>query len=125
MLNQSPTPLERTPVQAQTLPSRELWRWYILLLIANELDLVFTYFGLSQGTFMEANPLVRPHLYTWWPLLMKLAPLAGLALGVYAVLTRGQHLQQRTLGALRLATAIYTIVLVMHVLQMLTSAFTG
>lgn len=106
-------------------PSRELWRWYILLLIANELDLVFTYFGLSQGTFMEANPLVRPHLYTWWPLLMKLAPLAGLALGVYAVLGHGHHLQRRVLGALRLATAIYTIVLVMHVLHVLALAFTG
>lgn len=124
-MNHWPTPLPRMTVQTQVLPNRTLWRWYVLLLIANELDLAFTYLGLSQGTFFEANPIVRPHLYTWWPILMKLAPLAGLALAVYAVLSHAQHLQSRVLGALRLATAIYTIVLVMHMLHVLSSAFTG
>lgn len=106
-------------------PNRTLWRWYILLLVANYLDLAFTYMGLSQGTFFEANPLVRPHLYTWWPVLMKAAPLAGLALGVYAVLSHAQHLQPRVLSALRFATAVYTIVLALHVLHVLSFAFTG
>lgn len=112
-------------MQTRTLPNRTLWRWYILLFIANYLDLAFTYMGLSRGNFFEANPLVRPHLYTWWPILMKLAPLAGLALGVYAVLSHAQHLQFRVLGALRLATAIYTLVLALHVLHVLSSALTG
>jgi hypothetical protein len=57
--------------------------------------------------------------------MMKVAPLAGLALGVYAVLSHAQHLQRRVLGALRLATAIYTIVLALHVIHVLTSASTG
>src|SRR2546426_3777467 len=35
--------------------TRELWRWYILLLIANELDLAYTYVGLSRGAFLEGN----------------------------------------------------------------------
>lgn len=107
------------------MTDRTLWRWYLLLLLANGLDFAFTYVGLSRGTFTEANPLVRPFLDTWWPVLMKLTPLAGLALGVYVVLKEASHLQVRVLQALRLATAIYAIVLVMHVLHVLTSSLTG
>jgi hypothetical protein len=119
--NHPPTPLP-TAMRTQTLPDRMLWRWYLLLLVANELDLAFTYLGLSRGTFFEANPLVQPHLYTLWPIVMKLAPLAGLALAVFVVVSHAHHLQSRVLGALRLATAVYAVVLVLHILHVLTTA---
>lgn len=102
------------------LLNRELWRWYILLVIANELDLVYTYFGLSHGRFLEANPIIRPHLYTWWPIAMKAAGLAGLALAVALVLQMSLPRQRRVLEVLRLVTAVYVVVLVMHVVNMLT-----
>jgi len=103
-------------------PDGALWRWYVVLLIANELDLVFTYLGLSRGTFLEANPLVRPYLYTWWPFIMKFAPLAGLALAIAVVARRGQHLHPRTLAAVRLAAAIYVGIVLLHVLTWLRTA---
>ncbi|HEU4798967.1 MAG TPA: DUF5658 family protein [bacterium] len=108
-------------MQAKDLLSQELWRWYILLVIANELDLIFTYFGLSRGMFLEANPLVAPHLYTWWPVAMKLFPLAGLALGIFAAVRTGHHRLPHALGAIRLTTAIYTVILVLHLLNFVTS----
>jgi len=110
------------PVPSTARPDRELWRWYVVLLIANELDLLFTYLGLSRGTFLEANPLIRPYLYTWWPFVMKLAPLAGLALAIIVVMRSHRQLHWRTLGALRLAAAIYAVILLLHVLTMLRQA---
>lgn len=109
-------------MRTRAQPDRKLWRWYVVLLIANELDLVFTYLGLSRGTFLEANPLVRPYLYTWWPFVMKLAPLAGLALAIAVVVRRGQHLHPRTLTAIRLAAVIYGGILLLHVLTLLRAA---
>jgi hypothetical protein len=112
-------------MQAKTLLHRELWRWYILLLVANELDLVFTYLGLSRGTFLEANPLVAPHLYTLWPLAMKLTALGGLALGIFAAVRANHRRLGYVLEAVRFATAVYAVILVAHVLNMLTSVFAG
>ncbi|MDQ7843254.1 MAG: DUF5658 family protein [Armatimonadota bacterium] len=100
-------------------PDGELWRWYAVLVIANELDLVFTYLGLSRGTFLEANPLVRPYLYTWWPFIMKLGPLAGLALAIAVVVRRGQRLHPRTLTAVRLAAVIYAGIVLLHIVTWL------
>lgn len=105
--------------------SRELWRWYILLLIANELDLVYTYFGLSRGVFLEWNPWLRPHLLTWWPIGVKVACLAALAVGIIAVLRAGLAGQQRVLRALRTATGVYAGVLVLHIVYLLTSLSRG
>ncbi len=105
--------------------SRELWRWYILLLIANELDLAYTYFGLSRGAFLEGNPWMEPYLLTWWPIGVKAVCLAGLAVGIIAVLSAGLVRQQRVLRALRAATAVYAAVLVLHVVNLLASLSRG
>jgi len=112
-------------MSSRALRNRELWRWYILLLIANELDLAYTYLGLNRGTLLEANPLVAPHLYTWWPLAMKLVPLAGLALGLAVAARADDRRQRRALGAVRFATAVYTAILVMHLLNLLTGLRIG
>ncbi len=105
--------------------SRELWRWYILLLIANELDLAYTYFGLSRGTFLEGNPWMEPYLLTWWPIGVKAVCLAGLAVGIIAVLSAGLVRQQRVLRALRVATGVYAAVLVLHIVNLLVSLSRG
>lgn len=112
-------------VNRPPLLSRQLWRWYILLFIANELDLVYTYFGLGQGFFQEGNPVIRPHLYTWWPITMKAVALAGLALGIAVVLRAGLRRQQRALKAIRMATAVYAAVLVLHLVTLLRSLGRG
>lgn len=105
--------------------SRELWRSYVLLFIANELDLVYTYFGLSRGAFLEGNPWLRPLLLTWWPIVVKLIALGGLALGILVILEAGLPRQLRVLRVLRMATAIYTAVLVLHLVNLLTSLSRG
>lgn len=99
----------------------DLWRLYAVLLIANELDLVLTYAGLSRGRFIEANPLMEPLLYTFWPLVMKQVPLAGLALGVASVLTLRPCLREQTSAAVSLATAVYAAVLIAHLLNILVT----
>jgi len=101
--------------------SRELWRWYILLLIANELDLAYTYFGLSRGAFLEGNPWMEPYLLTWWPIGVKVVCLAALAVGIVAALSAGLVRQQRVLRALRVATGVYAAVLVLHVVNLVVS----
>lgn len=105
--------------------NRELWRWYILLFIANELDLVYTYFGLSRGVFQEANPLLRPHLFTLWPIMLKVVGLAGLALGIVAALQAGVKYQQRLLRVLRATTTVYVAILVMHLVYLLETITRG
>jgi len=105
--------------------SRELWRSYVLLFIANELDLVFTYFGLVRGVFLEGNPWLRPLLLTWWPIIVKVTALGGLALGILVILEAGVPRQRRVLSALRMATAVYTAVLVLHVVNLLASLSRG
>jgi len=104
---------------------RELWRWYILLFIANELDLVYTYFGLSQGSFLEGNPWLRPLLLTWWPMIVKAVALGGLAVAVVAVLQAGLIRQERVLRALRAVTAVYAAVLALHLMNLLASLSRG
>src|SRR5438093_13041809 len=94
--------------------TRELWRWYILLLIANELDLAYTYVGLSRGAFLEGNPWLGPLLLTWWPIRVKVICLAGLALGILVSLEAGLPRQRRVLRARRMATAVCTARLILH-----------
>src|SRR3989442_12935738 len=94
--------------------TRELWRWYILLLIANELDLAYTYVGLSRGAFLEGNPWMGPLLLTWWPITVKVICLAGLALGILGILEAGLPRQRRVLRALRMATPADTRALILH-----------
>src|SRR5439155_2367228 len=94
---------------------------YILLLIANELDLAYTYVGLSRGAFLEGNPWLGPLLLTWWPIAIKVICLAGLALGILVILEAGLPRQRRVLRALRVATAVYTAVLILHIVNLLTS----
>lgn len=118
-------PTGRVMVATAQLLNRELWRWYVLLFIANELDLVYTYFGLGRGSFLEANPWLAPHLLTWWPITLKVVCLAGLAVAVVAVLEAGLGRQQRMLGALRFTTAVYAGVLVLHIMNLLISLMRG
>ena len=110
---------------AGRLLSRELWRWYVMLFIANELDLVYTYFGLSNGRFHEANPFLAPHLYSWWPIILKIVPLAGLALGIYVALRGNSRYQRRVLSLIRVATAIYVVILVMHLVNLVANLARG
>src|SRR5437879_12950047 len=101
--------------------SRELWRWYILLLIANELDLAYTYVGLSRGAFLEGNPWLGPLLLTWWPIAIKVICLAGLALGLLVILEAGLPRQPRVLPALRIATPGSPAVLILPLVNLLPS----
>jgi hypothetical protein len=111
-------------MDAAQLP-RQLWRSYIGLFIANELDLVYTYFGLGQGSFLEGNPWLRPHLLTWYPITIKAVGLAALAVGIVAVLQVGVPRQRRVLWALQTATAVYAGVLVLHLINLLDSLSRG
>ncbi len=104
---------------------RKLWRSYILLFIANELDLVYTYFGLSQGMFLEGNPWLKPHILTWYPMGIKAVCLAALAIGIVAVLQTGIPRQRRALFALQAATAVYAGVLVLHLVNLVASLARG
>lgn len=109
-------------MKPKDLLGQQLWFWYTLLVIANSLDLIFTYFGVSRGIILEANPLVAPHLFTLWPMAMKIFPLAGLALGIYAAVRTGHRRLPYALRAIRLTTAIYTIIIVLHLLNFATAA---
>jgi hypothetical protein len=99
--------------------SRQLWRWYLLLVIANELDLVYTYFGLARGFFIEANPLALPHLLTLWPIVQKVTPLLGLGIAIVAVLGSTLRRQQAVLTVLQAVTAVYAVLAFMHVVNLL------
>jgi hypothetical protein len=112
-----------TPDQPRMSPdvllSKQLWRWYIVVFIANELDLVFTYFGLGQGFLQEVNPLLRPHIYTLWPITIKVLALAGLALGIAAAVNASFARKRRVLRVLHGVAAIYCIVLILHLVTIL------
>jgi len=112
-----------TPDQTRMSPdaflSRQLWRWYIIVFIANELDLVFTYFGLGQGFLQEVNPLLRPHIYTWWPITIKVVALAGLALGIAAAVHASFARKRRVLKVLHGVAAVYCLVLILHLVTIL------
>lgn len=89
------------------------WRWYAALLLANALDLLFTYVAVERG-FEELNPLLRPILLTPWPAGVKMAVLVVLACGLWQVVRHARH-PGRTLSLLQGATAVYLIVVAIHV----------
>ncbi len=107
------------------LLNRQLWRWYLLLVIANELDLVYTYFGLGRGFFIEANPLAQPYLLTWWPIAQKVIPLVGLGIAIAAVLRSTNYRQERVLTVLQAVTAVYAVLAFMHVVNLLAAIWRG
>lgn len=110
-------------IHPKQLLTSKLWRLYALLVIANMLDLVFTYFGLSHGFFQEANPFAQARLYTMWPMAMKAGGLSLLAVGIYAALRTTRRPRQRqllALGAVLLTVSIYGVVVVLHVVYLLT-----
>lgn len=107
------------------LLSRQLWRWYLLLVIANELDLVYTYFGLGRGFFAEANPLVQPYLLTLWPIAQKAIPLLGLAIANVAVLRSTTRRQETVLTVLQAVTAVYAVLAFLHVVNLLATLWRG
>ena len=114
----------RLDSHAKQLFTDKLWRWYTLLVIANMLDLVFTYFGLSHGFFYEANPIAQAHLYTLWPLAVKAGGLTLLAVGIYAALRTTRRPRQRQLlafGAVLLTMSVYGVVVVLHVVYLLSN----
>lgn len=115
----------RRPDSISPLSNRELWRLYMLLVLANELDLALTYMGLAAGTFVEANPLMAPLLDTSWPVIMKLIPLAGLALALYAVVEAAPLRRRWAHGAISLAAAVYALVLMAHALNILLTQRPG
>lgn len=102
---------------------RHLWRWYSLLVIANLLDLIFTYFGLSRGFFHEANPIAAARLDTFWPIGMKAIGLTLFAFGILGALRTTRRPQQRqrfALGAVVLSVGIYGFVVLLHIVFLLT-----
>ncbi len=92
--------------------SRKAWRWYWVLLLANALDLLFTYTAVERG-IEEWNPLLRPFLLTPWPALLKFAAFGILAYGLWQLAWRPRS--ARRIGALVQSTAMmYLAVIVIH-----------
>jgi hypothetical protein len=105
--------------------NRQLWRWYLLLIVANELDLVYTYFGLGRGFFVEANPLIQPYLLTLWPIAQKVMPLLGLGIAIVAVLRTTVRRQEVVLTVLQAVTAVYAVLSFIHVVNLLQAIWRG
>lgn len=104
---------------------RKVWEWYLLLLIANGLDLLFTYFGVSHGILEEANPLLRPYILTVWPFVVKIGELALLALVIVAMLRTPQSRARFVFRTLQVVTGAYGVVLLMHLLNLVTIVIRG
>jgi hypothetical protein len=90
----------------------------VRVLIANELDLVYTYVGAARGAFWEANPWLGPLLYTWWPIGVKAGSLALLAVGVALAARQAPARQERVRMALRLVATVYAAVLALHLIAL-------
>ena len=90
-----------------------LWRWYAVLLLANALDVLFTYTAAERG-FQELNPILKPILLTPWPVMWKLGALTLLAYGLWQ-LAESRQRSLPVLGLLQSATTIYLVVIVLHV----------
>lgn len=100
--------------------ARPLWRWYAVLLLANALDLLFTYTAVERG-IDELNPLLRPLLLTPWPTILKAVVLVLLAIGLWALARRdGSRLP--VLLILRGAAFVYVVLIAFHVVGLLTRA---
>ncbi len=106
-------------MQTERRFNRELWEWYLLLLIVNGLDLMFTYFGVSHGYVHEANPLLRSYILTPWVFVVKMAGMVLLAMVIAVLLRTTPGRVRLILGAVQVAAGLYGIVLMMHVLYLL------
>ncbi len=100
--------------------NQKLWRWYLVLLFANGLDLLFTYFGVSRGYFHEANPLLRPYIDTPWLFVAKMGGMGLLALVLAVMLRTTQWRVRLVVGAVQITAGLYGIVILMHLLYLLT-----
>ncbi len=93
--------------------SRTFWRWYSALLLANALDLLFTYTAIERG-FHEWNPLLQPMLLTPWLIVVKLAVFAPLAWGLWHTVRRDRAIRP-VLSLLQSVTMVYLFVIALHV----------
>lgn len=89
-----------------------IWRWYCVLLIANALDLLFTYVAMGRG-IPELNPLLQPIVLTPWPPVLKLATFCFLAYGLWQIVRRPGS-ARRILALLQSTAVIYLIVIAIH-----------
>jgi len=97
--------------------AKALWRWYAVLLLANALDLLFTYVAAERGV-EELNPMLRPLLLTPWPTIVKAVVLILLAVSLYALARRdGSRLP--VLSILRGAAFVYVALIAFHLLGLL------
>jgi len=91
-----------------------IWRTYIVLLVANQLDVVYTYYGLARGYLEEGNPLLRDYMYTWWPVTLKIIALAILGLAIAMALQARWRHHGHLLFALQAVAAVYAAVVALH-----------
>jgi hypothetical protein len=99
---------------------RGIWRWYWALLVANALDLLFTYAAVARG-FQETNRVLQPILHTPWPFILKFSALTLLAIGLlYVTPTGGRPF--RVLRMVRVAAVFYLTILLFHLVGL---ALTG
>ena len=96
---------------------RRIWRWYWALLLANALDLLFTYTAVERGV-EEANVLLRPILLTPWPAVAKFTALGLLAGGLLLLVWQGGR-AGRVLAMVRATALVYLLVVGFHLLGLL------
>jgi hypothetical protein len=100
--------------------TRIFWRWYAALLLANAVDLLFTYAAVERG-IAEWNPILRPFVLTPWPPLVKLAAFALLGYGLWQVVRHGRR-PGTILVLLQSATLVYLVVIGLHLAGFVLSA---
>ena len=97
--------------------TRTFWRWYAALLLANALDLLFTYTAAERG-IGEWNPIIRPFLLTPYPAVVKLVALCLLGFGLWQIVRQPRRLKP-ILALLQGATLMYLLVIGLHVVGLL------
>lgn len=99
---------------------RGIWRWYGVLLVANALDLLFTYVAVQRGVG-EMNWILQPILLTPWPTVLKFSALGLLGVGLLYVMPVGRR-PFRMLQMVRATAYFYLGVLLFHLVGL---AFVG
>lgn len=99
---------------------RGIWRWYGVLLVANALDLLFTYVAVQRGVG-EMNWILQPILLTPWPTLLKFSALGLLGAGLLYIIPAGRR-PFRILQMVRVTALLYVGVLLFHLVGL---AFVG
>lgn len=103
---------------------RTIWRWYSALLIANTLDLLFTYTAVERG-FQEWNPVLRPMLLTPWPAALKLTVLGLLGCALWQTVRRTQSSRSVSSLLLQSVTVVYLIVIAFHIVGLSVADASG